>query len=382
MFLSMVVLLMLAHSALSCTEIQANTSCCKLCPAGYHAGEKCLAKTNPQTYKCVKCLKGSFTAIINSIDKCLRCSGCKENQVQTQDCVYNNDRKCACQDGYYQENPDTLCKPCVNDCKGHVVCVARCPTTNTPTFPTQKENSSSTTPSNPSFSKADQSFFKVHLVILLTLVVTGILILIMSYLTTSRKACLRREKDLELSAKNLQHNGNPEITSMSVFQANQPRPVRTSTTQSGTEDLIHVTPLLPNPQVGIPRQETQPDRIPATVLYAIIKEVPLRRWKEFLRLLAVPERQIERVELEAGMVTGSLERQYLMLRLWSQQPAATLDHVYSALQYMELTGCADQLQSSLDQMQWCTGAGRLVTQPVTSPQPNRIMETWVMNTEL
>ncbi|XP_067096749.1 tumor necrosis factor receptor superfamily member 1A isoform X1 [Osmerus mordax] len=366
---------MLTHSALSCTEEQ--------CQAGYYA-QKC---TNRQTHNCVECPVGSFTEVINSVVECNRCSVCKENQVQTQACVSNNDTKCVCQDGYYQENPESLCKLCVNDCKDSKDCVARClTTTTTTTFTTQKENSSFTISPNPYKSQIseDLSVSKmIPLIILLTLVVTGILIFIGMYLTTSRKSCLRREKDLELSAKGLQHNaGNPEITSMSVFQADQPCPVITSTTQSRTEHLIHVTPLLPNPQVGIPRQESQPDRIPPTVLYAIIKEVPLRRWKEFLRLLAVPERQMERVELEAGMVTGSLERQYLMLRLWSQRPAATLDHVYSALQYMELAGCVHQLQSSLDQMQWCTGAGRLVTQPVTSPQPHRIMETWVMNTKL
>ncbi|XP_061115234.1 uncharacterized protein si:ch211-112c15.8 [Conger conger] len=91
------------------------------------------------------------------------------------------------------------------------------------------------------------------------------------------------------------------------------------------------------------------DRWSAPVLYAIIREVPARRWKEFLRQLSVPDGQMERVEMEAGPCY--LEQQYQMLRLWSRQGGVTLGAVYDALHGMNLAGCAQELQDKLQQLQ-------------------------------
>ncbi|XP_064153984.1 tumor necrosis factor receptor superfamily member 1A isoform X1 [Anguilla rostrata] len=114
--------------------------------------------------------------------------------------------------------------------------------------------------------------------------------------------------------------------------------------------LSSAMPLLKDTDPKMLREDLHAaDSWPPAVLYAIIREVPARRWKEFLRLLSVPDGHIERVEMEVGPCY--LEQQYQMLRLWSQRGGVTLEAVYSALHSMNLSGCAQELQEKLQQLQ-------------------------------
>lgn len=79
-------------------------------------------------------------------------------------------------------------------------------------------------------------------------------------------------------------------------------------------------------------------------LYAVIDVVPVRRWKEFMRVLELREAEIELVELEVAHIR---DQQYEMLKRWCQQTSATLDRVFAALEHMELAGCAEALRQSL-----------------------------------
>ncbi|NXF30391.1 TNR25 factor, partial [Nyctibius bracteatus] len=79
-------------------------------------------------------------------------------------------------------------------------------------------------------------------------------------------------------------------------------------------------------------------------LYAVIDAVPVRRWKEFMRVLELREAEIELVELEVAHIR---DQQYEMLKRWCQQTSPTLDRVFTALEHMELAGCAEALRRSL-----------------------------------
>ncbi|NWI11904.1 TNR25 factor, partial [Crypturellus soui] len=79
-------------------------------------------------------------------------------------------------------------------------------------------------------------------------------------------------------------------------------------------------------------------------LYAVIDAVPLRRWKEFMRVLGLRDTDIEVVELEFAHVR---DQQYEMLKRWGQQSSASLGRVFAALERMELEGCAQALRLRL-----------------------------------
>ncbi|KAK2526908.1 Tnfrsf25 [Columba livia] len=81
-----------------------------------------------------------------------------------------------------------------------------------------------------------------------------------------------------------------------------------------------------------------------TQLYAVIDAVPVRRWKEFMRVLELREAEIELVELEVAHIR---DQQYEMLKRWCQQTSATLDRIFAALEHMDLGGCAEALRRSL-----------------------------------
>ncbi|XP_055515244.1 tumor necrosis factor receptor superfamily member 25 [Leucoraja erinacea] len=79
-------------------------------------------------------------------------------------------------------------------------------------------------------------------------------------------------------------------------------------------------------------------------LYQIINVVPVRRWKELMRLLELKESEMERIEMD---VAYSRERQYEMLRQWSQRQAASMESLYQALEIMNLTGLGEELKTNL-----------------------------------
>ncbi|NWY68981.1 TNR25 factor, partial [Erithacus rubecula] len=123
----------------------------------------------------------------------------------------------------------------------------------------------------------------------------------------------------------------------------------------GTERATSTAKQSPNHQALLyeqPSDEGEPSAPPephgallqGSQLYAVIDVVPVRRWKEFMRMLELREAEIELVELE---VTHIRDQQYEMLKRWCQQTSATLDHVFAALERMELAGCAETLRQSL-----------------------------------
>ncbi|XP_061868985.1 tumor necrosis factor receptor superfamily member 25 isoform X2 [Colius striatus] len=101
-----------------------------------------------------------------------------------------------------------------------------------------------------------------------------------------------------------------------------------------------------------PGGEAEPSAVPepcsallqGSQLYAVINAVPVRRWKEFMRVLELREAEIELVELEVAHIR---DQQYEMLKRWCQQTSATLDRIFAALERMELAGCAEALRRSL-----------------------------------
>uniref|UniRef100_A0AAY5KDR6 Tumor necrosis factor receptor superfamily member 1A-like n=2 Tax=Esox lucius TaxID=8010 RepID=A0AAY5KDR6_ESOLU len=368
-------------SAQICTQsmLQKNPDMeCTQCPPGY----------SKKGAKCTECQTGTFSKITNVLSNCLRCRSCDTagNQLMVNPCKSTNDTECGCKKGYYPitSGSDLRCKSCssctncsecstcsdtekcdlcksdydkgeemkctlcqTKECSRYTVCTTPCPVTS----PTINKKLVTTSP-NPSISHLPPDNY--HVLTMIIVVALVIILLISSLLVLTKNAwrglcrCLIPDKNLFLPTRDTPGNGqqnSPPTLMINKMEGIPVMPLFYSPTK--TEHLV--TPLLPNREPRIHRQETYGELWPATVLYAIMKEVPLRRWKEFLRLLSMSDRQLERVELEPGL--SSMERQYQMLRLWSQGPAARMEDVYSALRYMDLGGCAQQLQESLVQLQ-------------------------------
>ncbi|CAL8251370.1 unnamed protein product [Arctogadus glacialis] len=334
----------------SCSEetlTNFNLKHCNDCPPGYHALD---SEAKAGGYQCKRCEGRTFTEIKNHTPKCEKCKTCGGDGMNVSTvCVYNRDAVCVCQDGWFTKNKK--CFPCSglrSDDDPREECIL-------PSNRDQGQKSTSATtlitstghgpsegtlePSRPSRSPpnepANSNPMLMVVIVAVVVVVVGVAFLICNCLTAVARILYRTGLPVA--------SDDPESNSLGWKLTASALPLTSC-------------PPPPTPPPSWPPVERWPpgerwapgEHWPPAALYALIQEVPLRRWKELLRHLGVAEQQMERVEVEAGAAClGSRERQYQMLRLWTQRPASALPEVYAALQRMELAGCAQLLRERL-----------------------------------
>ncbi|XP_058498081.1 tumor necrosis factor receptor superfamily member 1A [Solea solea] len=364
-------LLSSGHTYPQATE-QPSDKCYIKCPAGYHKVGDCNNQA-AKMYRCRKCDNNSYTALENSHDRCLLCQRqCEHLEVEIQACNFTSNRVCDCQEGYYNEGTEDFknCLSCTLGDESRVntnpdyekKCqhnkrkdtLAQPPTPSTTSLPTSvtvtatKATLSNKT-ENPVQSQLNinsMPWLILWVVVVIFVVAFLLLLLITLLINQNRIPCWRTKKGVEEQVKRLNehHSLQGSRPTTQMFHISEETPIMAHS---------HTSPmhLLPSAEPEAKKQDEQSEHLPAIVLYAIIKEVPLRRWKEFLRLLSVADQQLERVELETGFGLSSMEKQYQMLRLWSQQSTASLRDVFSALHHMDLSGCAQLLQENLQKLE-------------------------------
>ncbi|XP_041953821.1 tumor necrosis factor receptor superfamily member 1A isoform X2 [Alosa sapidissima] len=361
-------------TALECLETQNKTVCCKKCAAGFFVkkhlddicpGDNVSSEWGMECEPCRTCDTGG-------------------NEIEETPCTPTKDRVCRCKDGYYsrlQLDNHLVCQKCEShlecpepkECKNgtYMDDARRC-------MSCQEQNCDKPQCKDTDIcAPAKLPVLVIVIALILPLIVGLLLISIRHLVHCRRQPCWSyKGKNMNLSDK---HEDTHRTTQMSYIG-----------TKQGDQDQIMI-PIpqevkVPAPSASVfeplvqPSEESQMDtytqslnknecrshffspmllssqhpgpHYEAQVLYTIIREVPVRRWKEFLRLLSVSDEEMERVEMETG--ASYLERQYQMLRLWSQASNGNLESLYSTLHSMDLSGCADKLQDKLQRILYTT----------------------------
>ncbi|NXS32706.1 TNR25 factor, partial [Pomatostomus ruficeps] len=368
------------HARRSCPAgmnwVESAGKCCSPCPAGKYLSEPC---TIPEKHGvCLDCPPGTFRTQPNTFSKCQACHECDQQAFQTvlSNCSTTSNVACGCEPGHFRVCFDKhcsefSCKKC-QSCTGRLIqqpCSESqdtiCDSTCEPDFYREGDECRPCRTSPPDTcgkecqkvcgSNNEEGSGLEYILLGLT----GPLFLGALAIYHKRK---RLWHDALAGAplpvaQATTSTAGAAATPWCQFNARRwdnlcwTHPCSPQGTErvTGTakQSLKHQALLYEQPSdEGDPSVPPEPRGalLQGSQLYAVIDVVPVRRWKEFMRMLELREAEIELVELE---VVHIRDQQYEMLKRWCQQTSATLDHVFAALERMELGGCAEALRQSL-----------------------------------
>ncbi|XP_027745174.1 tumor necrosis factor receptor superfamily member 25 [Empidonax traillii] len=357
--------------------IESTHQCCPQCPAGMYLHKPCTSHNNSV---CRPCPTGTFLSQPNTFTKCQACYECDQQAFQSvlSNCSATSNVACGCEPGHFRHCLSTGCREFVcqkcQPCTGRLiqrpcsetkdtVCDSRCK----PDFYTEgdecrpchmstldtcsKECQQVCGSSNSSSQDSGLEYILLGL--------SGPLFL-------GALAIYHKRKRLRHDA--LAPGPLPMAQAATSMAGAVPTPRRQFSgrgwdslcwtqpcSPQGTDRATVTVRQSPKHQALLceqPNDEGEPSAPPeprsallqGSQLYAVIDAVPVRRWKEFMRMLELREAEIELVELEVAHIR---DQQYEMLKRWCQQTSATLDRIFAALERMELAGCAEALRQSL-----------------------------------
>uniref|UniRef100_A0A8C6Z3J5 TNF receptor superfamily member 25 n=1 Tax=Nothoprocta perdicaria TaxID=30464 RepID=A0A8C6Z3J5_NOTPE len=326
------------------------------CHTGTFLRSPCTSRVNDSV--CEPCPAGTFHSLSNTALSCKACYECDRQALQSvlSNCSATSNIVCSCEAGYYKECIDNRCsnfhcREC-RTCAGSLVdrpCEHRdtqCGSCK-PNFYAEGGNrggrgGAPCPPHTPGSSLAGAGL-EYLLLGLAGPLFLGALAIYHKRLRQDASGC----SPLPASPRRSSPDPAPEPTpgpaanllSAGVSSCREPRCHQPG---PATAVLPETMALL---QWCRPHLGAQPKHLlQGSQLYAIIDAVPLRRWKEFMRVLGLRDTDIEVVELEFAHVR---DQQYEMLKRWGQQSSASLSHVFAALERMELEGCAQALRLRL-----------------------------------
>ncbi|XP_075135134.1 tumor necrosis factor receptor superfamily member 25 [Leptodactylus fuscus] len=306
--------------------------CCRLCPKGEYVQTPCSA--SGQDTVCKPCEEGTFLRHSNYKTKCQLCRRCQlDTEVEVGQCSAAMEAVCECKEGYYRLDEYSPCQACIKchnqriltncstnsntecgDClpgfyKENDVCQP-CPKSDKQCENTNYTNSGCPLVCKPVASAMPVSYILTGVFLLLLLPFGGLLI----YKHKRKKKNSKGELIFTV-------HGGGDVPGLSDIN----------------QETRILTPVTPGHVPSVLQK--------SSTLYDIIDCVPVRRWKEFMRTLELPDKVIEIVEVET---TNFRDQQYEMLRRWCQLKMANVDAVYQTLDRMNLSGCAEELKAKLE----------------------------------
>ncbi|KAM9785620.1 tumor necrosis factor receptor superfamily member 25 [Neosynchiropus ocellatus] len=339
----------------------ANTAECR-CPAG----ESGCPATGAEACECRPCREETFTDRDNWAEECQRCRVCEGSRRRVQKCNGTSDTVCQCTVGYYEESGEGDCRSCgqvaCEECERNADCRTQCDTSRCQ----RGGKNVSETEDPPAGGLTGEPEGHWVWAVMLTSVLALYGFLLCTFYFFGLRFDFRSWRVKKSVGPSEETYGPPALPSSS--------PTTLVRTEFETSPMMALSPQdpvadAPAPEPKPSRDQGSAEKLPAKVLYAIIKEVPLRRWKEFLRLLAVTDQQMDRVELEAGLGLDYMEKQYQMLKIWNERSSSSMEEVFSVLRCMNLAGCAELLRDGLARTQGTDAPTEPQTVCQTSPVP-------------
>ncbi|XP_075965059.1 tumor necrosis factor receptor superfamily member 1A isoform X2 [Anarhichas minor] len=251
---------------------------------------QCRAKHEEMVTPCEKykdtvcrCLDGLYKSRIDSETyECRRCTKCKENEKEKQECTSETNTVCECRENYYRaKGKCEPCKKCTAECSHHCVIPS---------------------PLNTIASKTDDYLINIIAGVVVFAVLLLMLVVLITYVATKRST---KKKSLKLSTQ--PSDVSPDSCEQVLIHSEKP------------SDDMSVT-VVPQSPESEQEPSNLPDCVPLEIkipdlIYTVLDLVPVLQMKQLVRFLGVKDTEIEQAEMDHR---SCREAHYQMLRVWAE----------------------------------------------------------------